>query len=197
MAAEVDSAGTTLQLLPDRALAASEVKVNEIDNSTPASLKFRLINPEGSIWMLLSGGGASLVLADEVADLGLGKELANYGEYSGDPSDDDVYSYTKIVLSQLLESKNSQRKALIIAGGVANFTDVAKTFRGLIRALDEQKKALVKARVKVFVRRGGPNEARGLSAMDHFLTDSNLRGSVYGHNTKLTQVISDAKEYLR
>lgn len=148
--------------------------------------------------MLLSGGGASLVLADEVADQGMGKELANYGEYSGAPTDDDVYSYTKIILSQLLSPKTSHLKpsAIIVAGGVANFTDVAKTFRGLIRALDEQKSQLVKSKVKVFVRRGGPSEVKGLRMMEDFLSVSKLLGSVHGHADPLTLVVNEVKEYL-
>ena len=170
--------------------------VMELDDSTPASLKFKLLNPDSSIWVFLSGGGASLVIADEVADQGMGKELANYGEYSGAPTDEDVYSYARIILNQLLLSKNKKPKAIIVAGGVANFTDVAKTFRGLIRALDEKKQELVKARVRVFVRRGGPNEERGLKMMSDFLKKSKLLGSVHGHVDLLTVVVREVKEYL-
>lgn len=196
MAAEVDSAGTTLPSIPDRALSDSEKAVAVLDGATPASLKFKLINPHGRIWMLLSGGGASLVLADEVADQGMGRELANYGEYSGAPTDDDVYAYTKIILGQLLTTKSADPMAIVIAGGVANFTDVAKTFKGLIRALDEQKLELAKAKVKVFVRRGGPNEVKGLGMMKEFLTNSKLLGSVHGHSDPLTLVVREVKEYL-
>ncbi len=195
MAVEVDTSASSLPTLPDRALSDSERIISELDHSTPASLKFHLINPSGSIWMLLSGGGASLVLADEVADLGLGGELANYGEYSGAPTDDDVYAYTKTILGDLLLLKNNNPKAIIVAGGVANFTDVKKTFQGLIRALDEQSLSLQKSGVKVFVRRGGPNEEAGLKLMRGFLTSKNLLGCVYGHDTPLTQVVSEVRKY--
>ena len=204
MAAEIDDTALSLpeisayNIVPVGARHASpaEVAIAKLDASTPASLKFRLINPQGSIWMLLSGGGASLVLADEVADQGMGAELANYGEYSGAPSDDDVYSYTKIILSQLLSTMSHKPCAIIIAGGVANFTDVAKTFRGLIKALDEKKQELLKAKVKIFVRRGGPNESKGLNMMEKFLSSSKLLGSVHGHNIPLATVITEVKEYL-
>lgn len=205
-AAEIDDASLglaelaqyNLRAVADRASHPSELAIAKLDASTPASLKFKLINPQGRIWMLLSGGGASLVLADEVADLGLGGELANYGEYSGAPTADDTYTYTKIIIAQLLKSKikNQKSLALIIAGGVANFTDVEKTFRGLIRALEEKKSLLLKAKVKVFVRRGGPNEKKGLTIMRNFLAGSQLLGSVYGHDIALTQVIQDVKGYL-
>lgn len=199
MACEVDSAGYSGEVIEDKALRESEGLVAQLDASTPASLKFKILSSEGNIWVFLSGGGASLVIADEVADQGMGAELANYGEYSGAPSDDDVYSYAKIILAQLLSSKNIKKtpKAIIIAGGVANFTDVVKTFSGLIRALDEKSKELVQAKVKVFVRRGGPNESNGLQMMSSFLTKADLFGSVHGHDVPLTQVVSEVKEYLK
>lgn len=199
MAVEVDSAASDLLILPDRMLSESEKEIAILDDHTPASLKFKLINPAGRIWMLLSGGGASLVLADEVADLDLGSELANYGEYSGAPSDDDVYAYTKIILQQLLSTKYqvpSTKKAIIIAGGVANFTDVAKTFKGIIRALSEKSQELNSQNVKVFVRRGGPNEERGLTLMQNFLNEKNLLGCIFGRSTPLTVVVSQVREYL-
>ena len=203
-AAEIDDAALSLaELAPyhlspieERSKSNSEKQIAALDASTPASLKFRLLSPEGKIWMLLSGGGASLVLADEVADLGLGEELANYGEYSGAPTEDDTYSYTKIILKQMLSATNQKPQALIIAGGVANFTDVAKTFKGIIRALREKQKELVKADVRVFVRRGGPNEKKGLAIMTDFLKNSGLYGSVHGHDTPLTQIITEVKGFL-
>ena len=204
MAAEIDSAALGLPELgnasvvpvEDQGKSLSEKQIAELDASTPASLKFHLVNQEGHIWMLLSGGGASLVLADEVNDQGIGKELANYGEYSGAPTDDDVYAYTKIILSQLFQMKSAGPRAIIIAGGVANFTDVGKTFKGIIRAMEEVKEELVKAKVKVFVRRGGPSEVKGLAMMEKFLKGSNLFGSVHGHDVALTKVVTEVKEYL-
>lgn len=198
MACEIDDTANVedIPTITDRNVSNSEKAVAFLDATTPASLKFRLIHPEGSIWVLLSGGGASLVIADEVADKGMGSSLANYGEYSGAPSTDDVYSYAKIILEQMLSSKSKTSKALIIAGGVANFTDVASTFRGLIRALDDHKKELLKAKVKIFVRRGGPNEVKGLGTMRDFLKRADLLGSVHGHETTLTVVIAEAKQYL-
>lgn len=196
MACEADSAASSLSPIPDRSIADSEKAVAVLDASTPASLKFKLINPAGHIWMLLSGGGASLVLADEVADQGMGKELANYGEYSGAPSDDDVYAYTKIILAQLLLNQDHKPKALVIAAGIANFTDVAKTFKGIIRALNEVKSEIKESKVKVFVRRGGPNEAKGLQLMTDFLSNSGIPAIIHHHETPLTQVITEVKEYL-
>lgn len=174
---------------------SAEKIVSALDANTPASLKFTLLNRDGSIWVLLSGGGASLVLADEVADIGKGSMLANYGEYSGSPTSEDTYLYTKAVLSALCESK-APKKVLIIAGGVANFTDVSKTFQGIIRALEEVSDELKKQKVYIYVRRGGPNQKKGLSEMKEFLIQKGLFGSVDGPEMPLTQIVHTAIDLL-
>eukprot|EP00967_Tisochrysis_lutea_P104423 scaffold158482_cov35-Tisochrysis_lutea.AAC.5 len=48
-------------------------------------------------------------------------------------------------------------KCLIIGGGIANFTNVATTFGGIIRALKKHREAILEHRIAIFVRRGGPN----------------------------------------
>jgi succinyl-CoA synthetase beta subunit len=55
--------------------------------------------------------------------------LANYGEYSGAPSEQQTYEYAKTILSLMTKEKNPTGKILIIGGGIANFTNVAATFK--------------------------------------------------------------------
>jgi ATP citrate (pro-S)-lyase len=62
---------------------AEEAYIGELDGKTGASLKLTILNAEGRVWTMVAGGGASVIYADTLADLGAGKELANYGEYSG------------------------------------------------------------------------------------------------------------------
>lgn len=173
-----------------------EQNIIDLKAKSQAAFKFDLLNPDGSIWMLLSGGGASIVLADEVYNVGRGEDLANYGEYSGNPNQEETYIYTKNVLSLLLKSK-AGKKVLIIGGGVANFTDVKATFRGVIRALDEVKDKLRKQDVKVFVRRGGPNQKAGLFLMKKFLLDGGLYGNVVGPDVMITEIIEESVEFLQ
>lgn len=168
-----------------------EKAIEELSFNSQAAFKLDILNPNGSVFMLLSGGGASIVLADEVASLGLGKELANYGEYSGNPSQEETYIYTKNILSLLLKSK-ADKKVLIVGGGVANFTDIRITFRGVIKALDEVKDELLKQNVKLYVRRGGPNQAEGLSMMKAFLEKNDLYGFVTGPEMVLTEIVDKA-----
>jgi ATP-citrate lyase beta-subunit len=90
-----------------------------------------------------------------------------------------------------------RKKALMIAGGVANFTDVKKTFLGIIDALGEVAQVLRKSGVKVFVRRGGPNEAAGLRLMHDFLEKESLLGAVYGSDSVITRAVEDAITFVQ
>lgn len=179
-----------------REKTAEEKSVQQLADKSQAAFSLEVLNGDGSIFMLLSGGGASIVLADEVYNQGYGRELANYGEYSGNPKGEETYIYAKNILSLLLKSK-AKKKVLIIAGGVANFTDVRITFKGLIKALEEVKKQLKEQKVSVFVRRGGPYQAEGLALMDEFLEKAGLFGVVAGPDMVLTDIVTKALDHLR
>lgn len=200
-AAEADSAGSFFVStwgpddMPQAAKHSAEKNVEALAQTTPASLKLKVLNQNGSLFFLLSGGGGSLVIADEAAALGAHKHIGNYGEYSGGPSTAETYLYAKEVITLLLHSK-AKKKALVIAGGVANFTDIKQTFDGIIAALLEVAPQLRARCVRVFVRRGGPNELEGLTAMKEFLTKEKLLGSVHGSEAILTQAVTDALTYL-
>jgi len=203
-AALVDSSGeffvrgswTAKDIVKTKAKHESEGRVEELAKTTPASLKLSVINPDGALFFLLSGGGGSIVIADEAELEGAGKLIANYGEYSGGPTREETYLYAREVLSLLLSS-TAPKKALVIAGGVANFTDVKKTFAGIIDALTEKSDELRKQGVKVFVRRGGPNEKEGLSAMKSFLDEAKLLGSVHGSDEVITKAVEDAIAFVK
>lgn len=172
-------------------LTPEERVVQELDANSPASLKLSVLEPDGGIFLLLSGGGASVVVADEIYNQGYGKQLANYGEYSGNPNAEETYEYTKQLLSLLLKS-SAKRKVLFIGGAVANFTDVAKTFAGVIKAIDEVAAKLKTEKVKVFVRRGGPNQEAGLAQMEGALDKYGLLGAVHDPRTPLTVAVTEA-----
>ena len=173
----------------------SEQIIEELNNNSPASFSFRLLNSDGAIWLLLSGGGASITIADEAANRKKAHLIGNYGEYSGGPSREETQLYTEAVLEQMFASSAS-KKALIIAGGVANFTDIKKTFEGVIDALTKHLHALKEAEVRVYVRRGGPNEREGLKIMKDFLNRHSILGSMHGSEAILTTVVDEALEYV-
>ncbi|MFA6434534.1 MAG: ATP citrate lyase citrate-binding domain-containing protein [Elusimicrobiales bacterium] len=166
--------------------------IRGLDEKTGASLKLTVLNPKGRIWNMVAGGGASVIYADTVCDLGYSGELANYGEYSGDPSTEDTYQYAKTILDLMTREKNAKGKVLIIGGGIANFTDVAKTFTGIIKALNEYRAKLIENKVKIFVRRGGPNYKEGLENMRKLGDTLGVPIEVYGPETHMTAVVSMA-----
>ena len=138
-----------------------------------------------------AGGGASVIFADTIVDLGYKDELANYGEYSGNPNKDMTYAYAKTILELMTKEKapNGKPKFLLIGGGIANFTDVAKTFTGITMALKEYKKKLQETNVKIYVRRGGPNYQEGLKIMKKLGEELSIPIDVYGPETHMTRIV--------
>ncbi|CAG9531867.1 unnamed protein product [Cercopithifilaria johnstoni] len=172
---------------------AEEKYVADLDSRTGASLKLTILNRRGRIWTMVAGGGASVVYTDTICDLGGMSELANYGEYSGDPSEIMTYEYAKTILSVLTEgAPHPKGKILIIGGSIANFTNVANTFKGIIRALEEYAKRLHEHKVTIYVRRGGPNYQEGLRKMKETGSRLNLSIHVYGPETHMTSIVATA-----
>jgi len=173
-----------------RRLTKEEIKIKDLDTKSGASLKLTVLNPKGRIWTLVAGGGASVVYTDTVFDLGFKNELANYGEYSGNPSKDETYQYAKTIIELMTNEKDQRGKILLIGGGIANFTDVAKTFTGIIKALQEYKKELIDNKIKIYVRRGGPNYQEGLRNMKELGKTLGVPIEVFGPEAHMTSIVS-------
>lgn len=56
-------------------------------------------------------------------------------------------------------------QVLVIGGGIANFTDVAETFKGIVKAIRHFQERLRMHKIRIYVRRGGPNYQEGLRYM--------------------------------
>eukprot|EP00416_Gambierdiscus_australes_P032817 CAMPEP_0171089866 /NCGR_PEP_ID=MMETSP0766_2-20121228/27375_1 /TAXON_ID=439317 /ORGANISM="Gambierdiscus australes, Strain CAWD 149" /LENGTH=819 /DNA_ID=CAMNT_0011547785 /DNA_START=1 /DNA_END=2460 /DNA_ORIENTATION=- len=160
-----------------------------MDGKTGASLKLTILNEKGRVWTMVAGGGASVVYADTVADYGWGHELANYGEYSGAPSTEETFAYAKTLLSLMMKTKHPDGKFLIIGGGIANFTDVAATFTGLIQALQHYADDIKEHKIKIMIRRAGPNYIEGLRKVKVAGEKLGLGLKIYGPETHITAVI--------
>lgn len=172
-----------------RKLSVEEKSIKEMDQQSGASLKLTILNPKGRVWTMIAGGGASVIYTDTIVDLGFSKELANYGEYSGNPSTDETYHYAKTILDLMTREKDPLGKVLIIGGGIANFTDVAKTFTGIIRALREYKQKLIDNKVRIYVRRGGPNYQEGLKNMKELGKTLGVPIEVFGPEAHITSIV--------
>lgn len=165
-----------------RAYSKDELDVMAVDSKIKGSVKFIEI-PGGDTAMLPAGGGASVYYSDAV--VARGGKLANYAEYSGDPPDWAVEVLTEKVCS-LRGIKN-----IIVGGAIANFTDVKKTFGGIINGFRKAKSDGKLEGVKIWVRRGGPREKEGLDAM-RALKEEGFDINVFDRYTPLTDIVDKA-----
>ncbi|CAB3370650.1 Hypothetical predicted protein [Cloeon dipterum] len=169
-----------------------EAYIADLDAKSGASLKLTILNKNGRIWTMVAGGGASVIYSDTICDLGGASELANYGEYSGAPSEQQTYEYAKTILSLMTQQKHPEGKVLIIGGGIANFTNVAATFKGIVTALQEFQARLVEHNVSIFVRRAGPNYQEGLRIMRDVGQNLGIPLFVFGPETHMTAIVGMA-----
>lgn len=185
-----------------------EAYIADLDAKSGASLKLTILNRNGRIWTMVAGGGASVIYSDTICDLGGASELANYGEYSGAPSEQQTYEYAKTILNLMTSSpKHPEGKVLITGGGIANFTNVAATFNGnlifcyvlmkflkiccllgIITALREYQSRLVEHNISIFVRRAGPNYQEGLRRMREVGSTLGIPLHVFGPETHMTAI---------
>lgn len=173
-----------------RELTKEEAYIAELDAKTGASLKLTVLNATGRVWTLVAGGGASVVYADAIASAGFSDELANYGEYSGAPTESQTYHYARTVLDLMLRAPlTSEGKVLFIGGGIANFTNVASTFKGVIKALREYAPSLIEHKVKIWVRRAGPNYQEGLKNIKAVGQELKLDMHVYGPDMHVSGIV--------
>jgi ATP-citrate lyase beta-subunit len=159
-----------------------EHAIMEIDSRVKGSVKFIEI-PGGDTALLPAGGGASVYYTDAV--VALGGKPANYSEYSGDPPDWAVEALTEKVCSL------PGIKRIIVGGGIANFTDVKKTFSGIVNGFRKAKSEGKMENVEIWVRRGGPKEREGLAAMKD-LEKEGFKIHVYDRYTPLTDIVDFA-----
>jgi len=175
-----------------RVMSPTESFIHGLDEKTSASLKFTVLNPKGRIWTMVAGGGASVIYADTVGDLGYASELGNYAEYSGAPKEEEVLQYARVVIDCATANPDGRKRALVVGGGIANFTDVAATFNGIIRAMKEKESKLKAARMHIYVRRGGPNYQTGLAKMRALGDEIGIPIEVYGPEETMTGICKQA-----
>jgi len=171
-----------------------EKAIAEADSKSGASLKLTILNPKGRIWTMVAGGGASVVYADTIADFAGVEDLANYGEYSGGPTTGETKFYAETIFDLMTRHEDPRGKILIIGGAIANFTDVAKTFTGIIQAFEEWADKLKAHKTKIYVRRGGPNYEKGLKDIKEAADRLGLDIEVYGPETHVTDIVRMALE---
>lgn len=165
-----------------RPFTEAEQQIMDIDSRIKGSVKFVEV-PGGEVALLTAGGGASVFYADAV--VARGGTIANYAEYSGDPADWAVEALTETIC------RLPKIKHIIVGGAIANFTDVKATFSGIINGFRESKSKGYLEGVKIWVRRGGPNEAQGLAAI-RLLQEEGFDIHVYDRSMPMTDIVDMA-----
>lgn len=165
-----------------RSYTENEKSIMEVDARIKGSVKFIEI-PGGDTALLPAGGGASVFYTDAV--VALGGKLANYAEYSGDPPDWAVQTLTERVCSL------PNIKRIIVGGAIANFTNVKKTFAGIIAGFKKARSEGKLKGIEIWVRRGGPYEKEGLAAMAA-LKEEGFDIHVFDRYTPLTDIVDQA-----
>ena len=177
----------------NKQLINQEENIKKLDSKSGASLKFTLLNPNGRIWTLIAGGGASVLYTDTIINLGHGKDLGNYGEYSGAPNEAFMYEYTNNIL-QLILASSAENKVIFIGGAIANFTRVDITFAGMIKGFQKYKKELSQQNIKIFVRRGGPFFEIGLKNIADCCKEIGIECKIHGPEKFITDIVLDGLE---
>uniref|UniRef100_A0A8C7SY38 ATP-citrate synthase n=1 Tax=Oncorhynchus mykiss TaxID=8022 RepID=A0A8C7SY38_ONCMY len=160
-----------------------EAYIADLDTKSGASLKLTILNPLGRIWTMVAGGGASVVYSDTICDLGGVDELANYGEYSGAPSEQQTYDYAKTILSLMTREKHHEGGHLLSMSIHTFYHTVAiKDYQGPLKENG----------VTIFVRRGGPNYQEGLRVMGEVGKTTGIPIYVFGTETHMTAIVGMA-----
>ena len=168
----------------NRKATAREISARKIDENDHRGVAGKTyMDLDGDIGIMTSGGGATMTLMDALEHYGL--HPANYTEYSGNPPQEKVEALARIVLSI------PNLKALLVAGVVANFTDIHATLQGLITVLKE-----VKPSYPIIIRRAGPNDGLAKKAIEKLKQECGLNITYYDETTSLTKVVEHLKEQL-
>lgn len=131
---------------------------------------------DGDIAVLASGGGGSLVIMDAL--LAGGGKPANYTEYSGDPPAEKVAKLTKITLSK------EGLKGCLVAGALANFTDIYETLRGFCDGLLEAKP---RPSYPIVIRRAGVRDKEAFDYVKNFARENSFDIHLYDEGTTISE----------
>lgn len=137
------------------AFEASAAALDERDHRGAAG---RLVALDGTIGLIIGGGGASLTAMDALLDAGL--KPANYSEIGGNPSVWKVKELTKLILSQ------PQVERLVVIMNVVSNTRVDLMARGVIKGILELGRE--PREVIAAFRIPGSWEDEGAKLLDHY-----------------------------
>ncbi|MFB6115891.1 MAG: ATP-grasp domain-containing protein [Candidatus Nanosalina sp.] len=164
--------------LPDRSdlgreKTERELRAEKIDEEDHRGVAGKYTELDGDIGMMLAGGGASLTNMDAILEYG--GEPANYTEYGGNPPTEKVYRLSKVIMSK------PGLNGLWHVGGTANNTDIYRTMKGFVQALEE-----IEPDYPIVVRRDGPNADEAFEMLREKREELDLNMKLYRNDTPMT-----------
>ena len=158
-----------------RPLTDMEKQARAIDAQSHRGVAGRtLLELDGDIAFLSSGGGASITCLDAL--ITYGGRPANFAEYSGNPERGRVYQLTKLVLSK------RALRGFWLVGPTANFTDVYETLGGVMDALKE-----IKPAYPIVMRRAGPRDQEAKEMVLAAAKEIGLDLTFFGEEMAMTE----------
>jgi succinyl-CoA synthetase beta subunit len=158
-----------------------ELRAEKIDEEDHRGVAGKYTELEGDIGMMLAGGGASLTNMDALIEYG--GEPANYTEYGGNPPTEKVYRLSKVIMSK------PGLNGLWHVGGTANNTDILRTMKGFIQALEEEEPDY-----PIVIRRDGPNADQAFELLREKKEELDLNMKLYRNDTPMTKTAETLME---
>lgn len=174
--------------LPDRSdlgreKTSRELRAEKIDEEDHRGIAGKYTELEGDIGMMLAGGGASLTNMDALIEYG--GEPANYTEYGGNPPTEKVYKLSKVIMSKDLNG-------LWHVGGTANNTDILRTMKGFIQALEEERPDY-----PIVIRRDGPHADEAFEFLREKKEELDLNMKLFRNDKPMTESAEDLMEMVK
>ena len=158
-----------------------ERRAEKIDEDDHRGIAGKYTELDGDIGMMLAGGGASLTNMDALIEYG-GKP-ANYTEYGGNPPTEKVYKLSKVIMSK------TGLNGLWHVGGTANNTDILRTMKGFVQALEE-----VEPDYPIVIRRDGPHADEAFEMLREKKEELDLDIKLYRNDKPMTESAEDLME---
>ncbi len=155
-----------------------ELEAEKIDEDDHRGIAGKYTELEGDIGMMLAGGGASLTNMDALIEYG--GEPANYTEYGGNPPTEKVYRLSKVIMSK------PGLNGLWHVGGTANNTDIYRTMKGFVQALEE-----VEPDYPIVIRRDGPNADKAFEMLREKKEELDLNMKLFRNDKPMTESAED------
>jgi succinyl-CoA synthetase beta subunit len=166
-----------------------ELKIDQLDAESYASVQFRSMNPSWSIGLLLWWWWASVIVMDTLARLWMIDQVINYGDLSWNPSYWDNKAYIEWLVDLMLQNTH-HKQYLCYMGWIANFTKIDVFCDAYIDALTPRLQQLKEKNIHCIIRRWWPGDTQWLKKIETFLSKHEIPHRIADGDEYLTDILS-------